>query len=42
MISKEISIINDFVNKEIRTDSGRTKRPLFIFENYKNKRNEDT
>ena len=42
-ISQEISIVNNFVNKEIRiyTDSGRTQRPLFIVEKYKNKRNED-
>ena len=42
-ISKEISIVNNFVNKEIRiyTDSGRTQRPLFIVEKYKNKKNED-
>ena len=42
-ISKEISIVNNFVNKEIRiyTDSGRTTRPLFIVEKYKNKYNED-
>ena len=42
-ISKEISIVNNFINKEIRiyTDSGRTQRPLFIVEKYKNKRNED-
>jgi DNA-directed RNA polymerase II subunit RPB2 len=42
-ISKEISIVNNFVNKEIRiyTDSGRTLRPLFIVEKYKNKKNED-
>ena len=43
IISKEIFIINNFVNKEIRIyiDSGRTQRPLFIVENYKNKNNED-
>ena len=43
-ISKEISIVNNFVNKEIRiyTDSGRTQRPLFIVEKYKNRNNEDT
>jgi DNA-directed RNA polymerase II subunit RPB2 len=43
IISKEISIVNNFVNKEIRiyTDSGRTQRPLFIVESYKNKNNED-
>ena len=43
IISKEISIVNNFVNKEIRiyTDSGRTQRPLFIVEKYKNKYNED-
>ena len=43
IISKEISIVNNFVNKEIRiyTDSGRTQRPLFIVESYKNKSNED-
>ena len=42
-ISKEISIVNNFVNKEIRiyTDSGRTQRPLFIVEKYKNKKNKD-
>ena len=42
-ISKEISIVNNFVNKEIRiyTDSGRTQRPLFIVEKYKNINNED-
>ncbi len=42
-ISKEISIVNNFVNKEIRiyTDSGRTQRPLFIVEKYKNRDNED-
>ena len=42
-ISKEISIVNNFMNKEIRiyTDSGRTQRPLFIVEKYKNKKNED-
>ena len=42
-ISKEISIVNNFVNKEIRiyTDSGRTLRPLFIVEKYTNKNNED-
>ena len=35
-ISKEISIVNNFKNKEIRiyTDSGRTQRPLFIVEKY--------
>ena len=43
IISKEISIVNNFVNKEIRiyTDSGRTQRPLFIVEKYTNKDNED-
>ena len=43
IISKEISIVNNFVNKEIRiyTDSGRTQRPLFIVEKYTNKENED-
>ena len=37
VISKEVSIINDYVNKEIKicTDSGRTMRPLFIIENNK-------
>jgi len=42
-ISKEISIVNNFVNKEIRiyTDSGRTQRPLFIVEKYKNRNKED-
>ena len=37
-ISKEISIVNNYKNKEIRiyTDSGRTQRPLFIVENYEN------
>ena len=41
-ISKEISIVNNFMNKEIRiyTDSGRSLRPLFIVEKYKNKKNE--
>ena len=36
IISKEISIVNNFMNKEIRiyTDSGRTQRPLFIVEKY--------
>ena len=36
IISKEISIVNNFRNKEIRiyTDSGRTQRPLFIVEKY--------
>ena len=36
IISKEISIVNNYINKEIRiyTDSGRTQRPLFIVENY--------
>ena len=36
VISKEISIVNNYLNKEIRiyTDSGRTQRPLFIVENY--------
>ena len=36
IISKEISIVNNFKNKEIRiyTDSGRTQRPLFIVEKY--------
>ena len=36
IISKEISIVNNYMNKEIRiyTDSGRTQRPLFIVENY--------
>ena len=38
LISKEISIVNNYMNKEIRiyTDSGRTQRPLFIVENYHN------
>ena len=33
-ISKEISIVNNFMNKEIRiyTDSGRSLRPLFVVE----------
>lgn len=33
-IPKEISIVRDIVNKEIRffTDSGRVQRPLFIVE----------
>ena len=37
-ISKEISIVNNYMNKEIRiyTDSGRTMRPLFIVENEDN------
>ena len=37
IISKEISIVNNFRNKEIRiyTDSGRCLRPLFIVEKYK-------
>ena len=36
IISKEISIVNNFKNKEIKiyTDSGRTQRPLFIVENH--------
>ena len=36
VISKEISIVNNYMNKEIRiyTDSGRTQRPLFIVENH--------
>jgi len=36
IISKEISIVNNFKNKEIRiyTDSGRTQRPLFIVDTY--------
>ena len=35
VLSKEISIVNDYVNKEIKiyTDSGRAQRPLFIVEN---------
>ena len=43
IISKEISIVNNFVNKEIRiyTDSSRTQKSLFIVEKYKNKNNED-
>ena len=34
-LSKEISIVNDYVNKEIKiyTDSGRSERPLFTVEN---------
>ena len=34
VLSKEVSIVNNFVNKEIRiyTDSGRTQRPLYIVE----------
>ena len=43
IISKEISIVNNYMNKEIRiyTDSGRTQRPLFIVEKYeKSKGNE--
>ena len=41
-ISKEISIVNNFMNKEIRiyTDSGRSLRPLFVVEKYKNEKNE--
>ena len=41
-ISKEISIVNNFMNKEIRiyTDSGRALRPLFIVEKYKDENNE--
>ena len=41
-ISKEISIVNNFMNKEIRiyTDSGRALRPLYIVEKYKDKNNE--
>ena len=41
-ISKEISIVNNFMNKEIRiyTDSGRSLRPLFVVEKYKNENNE--
>ena len=41
-ISKEISIVNNFMNKEIKiyTDSGRAMRPLFIVEKYKDKKNE--
>ena len=41
-ISKEISIVNNFMDKEIRiyTDSGRSLRPLFIVEKYKNEKNE--
>ena len=41
-ISKEISIVNNFMNKEIRiyTDSGRTLRPLFIVEKVENEKNE--
>ena len=41
-INKEISIVNNFMNKEIRiyTDSGRALRPLFIVEKYKDKNNE--
>ena len=37
IIMKEISIVNNFKNKEIRiyTDSGRTQRPLFIVEKYR-------
>lgn len=36
-IPKEVSIVRDFVNKEIRfyTDSGRVQRPLFIVEGNK-------
>jgi DNA-directed RNA polymerase II subunit RPB2 len=35
VLSKEVSIINDYANKEIKiyTDSGRCQRPLFIVEN---------
>ena len=35
VLSKEISIVNDYANKEIKiyTDSGRAQRPLFIVEN---------
>ena len=42
-ISKEISIVNNFMNKEIRiyTDSGRTLRPLFIVEENKNEKSEN-
>ena len=38
ILSKEISIVNSFKNREIRiyTDSGRTHRPLFIVENHEN------
>ncbi len=38
ILSKEISIVNSFKNREIRiyTDSGRTQRPLFIVENHEN------
>ena len=41
-ISKEISIVNNFMDKEIRiyTDSGRSLRPLFIVEKYTNNKNE--
>ena len=40
-ISKEISIVNNFMNKEIRiyTDSGRALRPLFIVEKTKDENN---
>ena len=42
-ISKEISIVNNFMDKEIRiyTDSGRSLRPLFIVEKYKDENNKD-
>ena len=42
LIPKDISIINNYMNKEIRinTDNGRALRPLFIVEKYKNKNNE--
>ena len=41
-ISKEISIVNNFMNKEIRiyTDSGRALRPLFIVEKIENEKKE--
>ena len=41
-ISKEVSIVNNYMNKEIKiyTDSGRVLRPLFIVEKYKNQKNE--
>jgi DNA-directed RNA polymerase II subunit RPB2 len=36
-IPKEVSVIRDIANREIRllTDSGRVQRPLFIVENNK-------
>lgn len=35
IVPKDVSIVRDFINKEIRfyTDAGRVQRPLFIVEN---------